>query len=185
MTGIRVAIVLAALACGSLIAACGDSPPEEAATPGANAKKASPVAGLPPEMVSAVSSGRSSTVISLHFALGKSPLVDQALPVDIAIVPHRDFTSVRGHFQGGEDMAVTVGNEMEVANNAKPESVIKHQLVLLPRKEGVYMISATIETESPTEGTVSRVYSLPMIVAATETATPAPAAAAPAPAPPQ
>jgi hypothetical protein len=184
MSGIRIALVLATLACGSMIAACGDSPPEEAAATGAT-KKAPKVAGLPPEMVAAVSSGRSSTVISLHFALGKSPLVDQALPVDIAIVPHEDFTSVRGHFQGGEDMAVTVGNAMAVQSNVKSESILKHQLVLLPRKEGVYMISATIETESPTEGTVSRVFSLPMVVAATETAAPAPAVGAPAPAAPQ
>jgi hypothetical protein len=131
-------------------------------------------------MVSAVSGGRSASVISVHFALGKTPIVGQALPVEIAIVPHQNFTSVRAQFDGVDGVAVTVGNAMEPATDVKPESVLKHQLVLLPSREGVYMISAALETDSPTEGTVTRVYSLPMVVSTPESQQPAPAAATPA-----
>jgi hypothetical protein len=185
MSGIRHALALALMACGSLIAACGDPPSEAPVSPTASSGKTSKVAGLPPEMVSAVSAGRSSGVISVHFALGKPPLVGQALPVDIAIVPHQDFTSVRAHFDGVDGLAVTVGTAMDPVANVKQETILKHQLVLLPAREGVFMISATLETESPTEGTVSRVFSLPMVVSLVETPAPAPAAVTPAAPAPQ
>lgn len=181
MSGMRV-LVLAVLGCGSLIA-CGDSPPEETAAPTTSTRKAPKDAGLPPDMVAAVSASRSSGVIGVHFALGKQPVVGQALPVEIAIVPHQDFTSVSAHFDGVDGLAVTVGDAMQPTTGVKAETIIKHQLVLLPTKEGVFMISAGLETESPTEGTVSRVFSLPLIVSAEEkppetTAAPAPAPAA-------
>jgi hypothetical protein len=136
-------------------------------------------------MVAAVSAGRSSGVISVHFALSKPPVVGQALPVDIAIVPHHDFNSVRAHFDGMDGITVTTGTAMDPVTDVKLESVLKHQLVVLPAKEGVYLISATVESESPTEGTVSRVFSLPMVVSARESQEPAPAAASPPGATPQ
>jgi hypothetical protein len=184
MSGMRRAIVLTVLAGELLLAGCGDPPPEAPVAPAGNSSKTPKVAGLPPEMVAAVPAGRSSGVVSVHFALGKTPIVGQAFPVDIAIVPHLEFNSVRAHFDGVDGLAVTTGNAMEPVADVKEESVVKHQLVLLPAKEGVYMISATLETESPVEGTVSRVFSLPMVVSGRESQEPAPAAASPpAPAP--
>jgi hypothetical protein len=181
MSGTRRALVLALFTSGFLLAACGDSPPEEAAAaPAATTARTPKVAGLSPDMVAAVSAGRSATVISVHFALGKPPVIGQALPVDIAIVPHQDFSSVQAHFDGVDGLAVTVGTAMEPVTDVKTESILKHQLVLLPTREGVFMISATVETESP-EGTISRVFSLPMVVAAAETPEPAPTPAAPPP----
>ena len=174
MSGIRRVFVLAVLACGSLVSACGDSPSEEPTAPKASAGKAAKRAGLPPEMVSAVPANRSSTAVTVHFALGKPPVVGQAVPVEIVIVPHQDFTSLRAHFDGADAVAVTVGNAMDPVADVKLETVIKHQLVLLPSVEGVFMISASLETESPTEGTVSRVFSLPMIVSGPEKAAPPP-----------
>ena len=181
MSDIRRAFVLTVLAFGSLVAACGDSPSEAPVAAGTVPSKTAKTAGLPPEMVAAVSAGRSSSVIGVHFALDKLPTVGQALPVEIAIVPHQEFASVRAHFDVPEGIPLTVGNELEPKTDVKPETLIKHQLVLLPRAEGVFIISATVETESPLEGTVSRVFSLQVIVAA---ATPAAAPSAPAPATP-
>ena len=177
MSGIRRAFVLAVLASASLVAACGDSPSDAPAATQTGPAKPAKTAGLPPEMVAAVAVGRSTSVISVHFALGKLPLVGQALPVDIAIVPHQDFVSVRANFEGPEGLALSVGQELKAVADVKQETVVKHQLVLLPRSDGVFILSATVETESPTEGTVSRVFSLPIIVAAT--APPAPATPAP------
>jgi len=185
MSGIRRAFAPAVLASGLLLVACGDSPSDAQVAPAAKSNKAANVAGLPPEMVSAVSSGRSASVISVHFALGKTPVVGQALPVEIAIVPHENFTSVRAQFDGMDGVAVTVGNAMEPVTDVKPESVLKHQLVLLPSKEGVYMVSAVLETDSPAEGAVTRVYSLPMVVSTAESQETAPAAAPPAGSAPQ
>ncbi|MBC8028360.1 MAG: hypothetical protein H7Y89_20390 [Steroidobacteraceae bacterium] len=181
MSGIRCALVLAIVAFGSLVAACGDSPSEEPVATPAGPSKTTKTAALPAEMVSAVSAGRSSGVVGVHFALGKLPLVGQALPVDIAIVPHQDFASVRASFEGPDGLPLNVGHELNPLTDVKSETIIKHQLVLLPRSDGVFIVSATVETESPTEGNVSRVFSLPIIVAAAA----APVAAAPAPAAPK
>lgn len=176
MSGIRRAFVLAVLACGSLVSACGDSPSEEqAAAPKSTPGKPAKLAGLPPEMVAAVPANRSSTAVTVHFALGKPPVVGEAVPVEIAIVPHQDFTSLRAHFVGAEAVAVTVGDAMAPVSDVKLETVIKHQLVLLPSTEGIFMISASLETESPSEGTVSRVFSLPMIVSGAGKPAPTPA----------
>lgn len=182
MSGMRRALVLAVWAGGILLAACGDSPSETPVAPAANSAKNPKPAGLPPDMVAAVPAGRSAGVISVHFALGKPPVVGQALPVEIAIVPHQDFTSVRAQFQGVDGLAITAGDAMDPVMDVKMESILKHPLVLLPAKEGVFMISATLETESPLEGTVSRVFSVPMMVMAVEAqapVAPAPAGAAP------
>jgi hypothetical protein len=178
MPCIRRALVLAVFAGASLLAACGDPPPEAPVGPKTNSAKTPTLAGLTPDMVAAVPAGRSSSAISVHFALAKPPQVGQAFPVEIAIVPHEDFISVRAEFDGVDGLAITVGAVMEPVRDVKLESVLKHQLVLLPAREGVYVISATVSTDSP-GGTVSRVFSLPVIVAAGETQ-PAPAAAAPA-----
>ena len=166
--------LLAALAAGLVLTACDDAPKEEAASSATANKPAAPKNdGLPPEMVSAVSAGSSASVISVHFALRDTPVVNKALPVDIAIVPHREFTSVRAHFEGHDSIAMPVGDAMEPVTSSKIEKVIKHQLVLLPSREGVFMVTATVETEGD-DGTVTRVFSIPVIVAAQ-----APPAAAP------
>jgi hypothetical protein len=184
MPGIRRALVLAVLAGASLLAACGDPAPQEPVGPTPSSTKKPMLAGLAPEMVAAVPAGRASTAISLHFALAKPPQVGQAFPVDIAIVPHEDFNAVHASFDGTDGLAVTVGATMDPVKDVKLESVLKHQLVLLPAAEGVYVVSATVTTDS-SEGMVSRVFSVPVIVAAGGTEQPAPAAAAPAAPPPQ
>ena len=46
-------------------------------------------------MVAAVPAGKSSKYVGVHFSLGNSPVVNQALPMDIAIIPHEDFASLR------------------------------------------------------------------------------------------
>jgi hypothetical protein len=184
MPGIRRALVLAVCAGAFLLSACGDPAPQEPGGPKANSARKPSLAGLPPEMVAAVPAGRASTAISVHFALAKPPQVGQAFPVDIAIVPHEDFNAVSASFDGTEGLAVTVGATMDPVTDVKLESIVKHQLVLLPASEGVFVVSATVTTDSA-EGTVSRVFSVPVIVAPAGTEQPAPAAAPPPAAPPQ
>ena len=48
---------------------------------------------------------------------------------------------------------------------SQAEKPLTHQLVLLPAKEGMFMVTATVETEGE-EGNVSRIFSIPVIVAA-------------------
>ena len=174
MSKIRHRAAFAVLVCACVLAACDDSPPE--GQEGASAvKKAVPppkVDNLAKDMVAAVSAGKTSTVISVHFALRAPPVVNMPLPVEVAIVPHRDFDSLIVHFDGQEGTAVATGDTFGPKTGIKMDSQLTHQLVLLPTREGMFMVTSSVETEGA-EGNVTRIFSIPVIVSA---------AAAPAPA---
>jgi hypothetical protein len=175
--------VVFALTAGSMLVACGDPPSGGASstTSASNKPAARNQGDLPAQMVAAVSAGNSSSIISVHFMLNATPIVNQTLPVDIAIVPHREFVSVRAHFESRDGLVLTVGDTLEPVQPKRLDEVIKHQLVLLPNHDGVHIITATVETEG-SDGTITRVFSIPVIVAPAETASAAPGAAAPKPA---
>jgi hypothetical protein len=130
-------------------------------------------------MVAAVASERSAVAIGLHFALTRAPALNQGLPVNIAIVPHKDFASVSVHFFGQDGITLVSGDSLGPISEVDAEKPIKHQLVLMPTKEGVYVVNASVETTGA-DGTMSRIYSIPVVV---PPAAAAPAAAAPAPTP--
>jgi hypothetical protein len=163
-TGAR-AFLLAVVVCGGMLAACDDSP-GQSATPTTTTKKSSApkIAGLAPDMVAAVSSGKTATMLGMHFALRATPKVNEALPVDIAIIPHRDFTALQAHFESRDGLTLTAGDLLAQQGDAPAEKALTHQLVLLPDREGLFMLTAIVETEGA-DGTVSRVFSIPVIVA--------------------
>ncbi|MEJ0084578.1 MAG: hypothetical protein WDO72_02745 [Pseudomonadota bacterium] len=187
-TGAR-AFLFAAVICSGMLAACDDSP-EQAEGPATAAKPAgaAKIAGLEPDMVAAVSAAKTATMLGVHFALRAVPTVNQPLPIDIAIVPHRDFTSLRAHFESRDGLPMTSGDTFAQKADAPKEKVLTHELMLQPAKDGLFMITAIVETEGA-DGTVTRVFSIPVVVsppepasAPTSAATPAPAAADSAPA---
>jgi hypothetical protein len=156
--------LLAALSLGCLLAACEDSAPDPQAAGAAATTKAAPKTNeLPPNMVAAVSAGKTATAIGVHFSLGASPAVNTALPVDIALVPHETFVSVGAHFQSQDGLTLMSGDELAPTKSAPAEKIIKHQLRLMPARTGVYIVTASVETEGA-EGTVTRVFSIPVIV---------------------
>jgi hypothetical protein len=171
------AVALATVACVCMLTACGDAPPEEQKSSTTADKKAPPpkVASVASDMVAAVSAGKAANAISIHFALRAPPVVNKALPVDVAIVPHRKFTRVRVHFEGNEGLVATAGEDFEPKANIETEAALTHQLVLLPAREGMFVVIASVETEGE-EGNITRIYSIPVIVAA---AAPSPAPANP------
>jgi hypothetical protein len=175
-TGARV-FWLAAVACSGLLAACDDAPDPAETQSTTTKKNAAPkVAGLAPDMVAAVSAGKTATLLGVHFALREVPAVGVALPVDIAIVPHRDFTALRAHFESRDGVTLTSGAVLDPVGEAPAEKALKHQLVIVPARDGVFMVTAIVETEGA-DGTVTRIFSIPVIVApAGAAATPAPAA---------
>jgi hypothetical protein len=177
------ASALAVLACFCVLAGCDDAPPEQ---PAAGAKSSEAPAGpklasLPGDMVAAVSAGKTATSIGVHFALRGTPTVGLPLPVEIAIVPHRKFATLRAQFEIGSGLKLTAGGALEPKIDAAVESVIKHELTLLPETEGLFMVSAIVESEGG-EGNVSRVFSIPIIVGPARRAA---AEAQPAPPPPE
>jgi len=179
MTGLR-AMYLAAVSAVVLLAGCGDPPPEKAATSATAAPKP---AGPKPatagaQMVAAVAAGKSVTAVGVYFALGNTPKVATALPVEISVISHQDFTTLRAHFESQDGLTMVSGEDLATQANVKAESTIQHQLVLMPAQDGVYVITVNVDTEGK-EGIVSRIFSIPVIVAPAAAPNPAPAATAP------
>jgi hypothetical protein len=170
---------LLALAACALIGACGDSPENSGATTAAGPVKPAIKTGeLPPEMVAAVAAGRSASAIGVHFALKSAPVVGQELQADIALVPHQVFETIRARFEPQEGMVISGGREMEPQKDIKAEQVISHRIVLEPRRDGIIMVTAAVETEGE-EGSTVRIFSIPVIVhPQTPAPVPAPAATA-------
>ena len=167
-----------ALSAGLWLAGCGDPPPETKPAATSNKPAGPKLADPGANMVAAVPAGKSSKYIGVHFSLGNSPTVNQALPIDIAVIPHENYASLRGRFEVQDGLTLMSGDALALTKDAKAEVPLKHQVVLMPARAGVYMITASIETEGE-EGMVSRVFSIPVIVSAVAP----PAEAAPSAAP--
>ena len=182
MTGFR-AMFGAVVSAGVLLAGCGDPPPDEAARRSSAAARssASKAATGNAQMVAAVSSGKSVTAVSMHFSLGSTPRVATALPVDIAVITHEEFTSLRVHFESQDGLTLVSGEDLPPRLEVKAEATLQHQLILMPARDGVFMVTAVVDTEVK-EGLMSRIFFSPVIgapPAAPEAPNPAPAAAAP------
>jgi hypothetical protein len=167
----------------ALLAACGGDAPDKPADGKSPASAGPKVRKVTDNMVAAVAAGKSSAVVGVYFTLGNSPSVDTALPVDIAVLPHQDFSSLRARFDSpGDGLTLISGDDFDPVENAKAETPLVHKLVLMPKKAGVYMVTANLETVGG-EGTVSRIFSIPVIVAPPAGAEPAETAPAAPPAP--
>jgi len=180
----RRAVALATLACVSMLAACDKAPSPAETDPAAGSQPVVPVpkvAHLSSEMVAAVSAGKTASVIGVHFALGAVPTVGNPLPVKIAIVPHQVFRSVSAHFESREGLEVTSGENFGPVANVDSEKALEHALVLVPRQEGVFMVTISVETDAD-EGNFTRIFTIPVIVGMGPAATTAPTSSA---APPQ
>jgi hypothetical protein len=167
MTGSRAVAALIVLFAGcACLVGCDDSAPP-AETKGATSKKVEgPKLALPAEnMVAAVPAGKSARFIGVHFSLGNAPTVSQALPVEIAIIPHESFNLLGASFAAQEGLTLISGDLLPPIKDVTAEQTIKHQLAVMPARAGVFVITATLETEGA-EGSVSRVFSIPVIVAA-------------------
>jgi len=168
-------LALSASALFAALAGCGDPVPEQSTSSTSPTPAKTPKGeALPSEMVAAVAAGKSATAISVHFALASPPTVSTPLPVRIAIVPHEPFTTVRVHFESHDGLTMPEGEDFGPVNDVPPEKPLSHQLMLLPAREGMFMVTATVDTLSE-EGNVVRIFSIPVVVG------PAQAAATPAP----
>lgn len=162
-------VYLVALVAGAgLLAACEES----AKAPEANTPAAAPAAPrpkadeLPPDMVAAVAANPTNSKVSVHFSLGAKPEVNKALPVEIAIVPGQDFEKVSAHFLTQNGLAVTVGEVYGPMSTPAVGKPLRHQLVLLPVREGVFVLTASIDTIDSLEGNITRLFSIPLLVSA-------------------
>jgi hypothetical protein len=164
--------VCTAIAC-SLVAACGDAPESTEAGPATSTGNAKPRKdSLPPGMVAAVTSGDRAGSISVHFELKAPPAIGMSLPVEVAIVPQRKFTSVHATFLAPDGLQLSEGQQLAPRRDVAAGQVISHRLVVQPTSEGIFLISVGVESEGD-EGNLTRIYSIPVIVNAASEAPPA------------
>lgn len=162
----RVGLLACALA--ALLAGCSDSKPTIRATGEAarNAKAATQAAAATRKpsafMVSAVSVGKPGAPVSLKFELGGKPAVGE--PVELRVELTADnpgITSVRLAFDGGADLEVRAGGEL-VATAPVAGEPVEHTVVVAPRREGIFYLSAVAQTEGA--GSLARSFSIPLVV---------------------
>lgn len=177
------ALLLVMASCLLFLAACNGSGPEAPAGPTTSGSKpkGAKAGSVGEDMVAAVAPETSSAVIGVYFRLPQAPVLNEGFPLDIEIVPHQEFSAVSAHFFSQNGLTLVSGDSFGPLADSKPDKAIRHQLVLMPALEGLYMVSATLET-SGVDGTVSRVFSIPVVVAPPAPATPPAAAPARPPA---
>ena len=165
---------LAAVAVFGLLSACGDPPPEQAAAKTTDKPSKSPKAAeLSGQMVAAVSAGKSASALGVHFALGGAPTVAKPLPVQIVFIPHQKFAFLRAHFEGHDGIEVSMGADFGPVNDVEQEKQLSHQLMLVPTKEGMFMVTVSVDSMGD-DGNVVRIFSIPVIVGPPDAAAAAP-----------
>ena len=174
------AVAFVALAGATMLAACEDSSTAQTAQPSAKPNAVpSKTAQLSSEMVAAVSAGKTAASIGVHFALGGVPTVGKDLPVKIALVPHSDFGSIGAHFEARDGLTLSTGENFGPLTDADAEKTLQHDLILVPQKEGVFMVTISVDTDGE-DGNFTRIFTIPVIVGMGNGE---PSAAAPAAAP--
>lgn len=168
----RCVYVVALIAGAGMFAACEDAAEApKVDTPAPATTAARPKAEeLPADMVAAVAANPASSPISVHFSLGARPEVNKALPVEIAIVSTREFQTLSAHFLSQSGLAVTVGENYGPLTTPAVGKPLRHQLVLLPGREGVFVLSASIDTIDRQGANLTRLFSIPVLVSPPEVA---------------
>jgi hypothetical protein len=172
---------LAALCLVALLSAChGDEQPASKAAP-APARRApvavqrAPTAGESTVgMVEAASQGKSQMPVSLKFDLLSRPVAGQPLEVAIALLSQIAGGPATIDVTGSEGVQLSSGDNQIAFATVEPEQVYRHSITVTPTAEGVSFVSLNV-TLKHDEMTESRVFSVPLIVAAADTAAPRPA----------
>jgi hypothetical protein len=117
------------------------------------------------DMVSAVSSGKAPTEIDVKFALRERPAVGEPVDLDIAVVPARELDQVYATFNSADGLEITKGSKMPQIEHPETGAPISHTVTIIPRRDGIFFVSATVLADSPTASTTHS-FSIPVIAGA-------------------
>ena len=176
--------VFAALVALALLSAChrdSEQAPQATAAPKARAPVAAqhgPSSGeLTTGMVEAVSQGKSQAEVALKFDLLQRPTVGQPLEIAIALLPQMHASPVTIAVTGGSGLQVAPGDDQIEIPSVEPTQVYRHSIKVTPTEEGVLFVSLNVSLKHD-EVSDSRVFSVPIIVAADQPTAAKPAGAA-------
>ena len=144
-----------------------ESDPQQAAQ--APAKKAAPPKKQEPadplaNMAQAVSSGKPGAAVQLRYDILGKPQVGVPVEIELALVPQVDAESMSVHI-GGMDGLVLSGNLDPSSEAPKYQEPAKFRFTATPAQEGVFY--ATVTANLVHKGaTMSRTFSIPLVVGA-------------------
>lgn len=167
----RAGWAVATMAALGLLAGCGSSSGSghDSTTAGKTKKSATHVSSDPAErptadMVAGVSASKAGPPVSLKFELREQPHAGQILDVDIAILPSAPaINRIYGKFLGGEGLDLVEGGELPSIDKPAAGSIIRHVLRVRPKQDGIFTVSATVSVDLA-DDSISRTYSIPLIV---------------------
>jgi hypothetical protein len=174
--------MLLAVACG-LLGACSHSrdergPPlikRNAGSAGAASSSADNVNAGPTDLVSAVSGSGNEGLVSLKFQLGQRPVAGQPVVLTLRLVANQTLDHLEARFNADEGLELTQGANFDPQGPLDAGATVDHTLTVVPGRDGVYTIMATVTTASAAEA-VSRSFVIPIVVGDASSAPPAVAA---------
>jgi hypothetical protein len=153
-----------------LLAGCGSSSGSGTGSAASKSKKAhiqvsrDPAERPTADMVAGVSPAKAGPPVALKFELREPPEAGQLLDVDIAILPGAPaINRIYAKFQGGEGFDLVEGGELRAIDKPVLGSVIRHLVRIVPKRDGVFTVSAAVSVDLA-DDSITRTYSIPVIV---------------------
>ncbi len=159
---LRSAALAAAL--GVLLSGCAREPAGEPDKAAAKAVRKAAADDPVAQMVAAVPSTGSASLIDMRFDLAGRPVAGQLLDVSVALVPSveslRSFSVV---FQSSEAVEVRAGAQLAFDEPPAVGTAYFHTVSVVPKRDGVAYLSAVVLVDQ--DGmSVARSFAIPLIV---------------------
>ncbi|HEV3179419.1 MAG TPA: hypothetical protein VGZ05_03025 [Steroidobacteraceae bacterium] len=153
----------------AILCACGSKEPA-GTTPTVAApahKPASPSDTLSRNMVSAVPAHKPAAVpVQVKFELHGRPDLAHPLDIELALVPlSASIDRVSGKIVTEEGLELVEGAQIPATDRPAEGATIRHTLKVLPRRDGIFILSALLTVDSAGQGS-SETFSIPLIAGA-------------------
>ncbi|HVY80429.1 MAG TPA: hypothetical protein VG994_05555 [Steroidobacteraceae bacterium] len=166
---------LVLMAAAGLTSCGGAHEPDPATAAPAPNKPAVARAADAPDMVSAVSTSKAPAAVDVKFALAERPVVGKPVDIRLALTPVVELERLYARFQASQGLTLVKGEETGQIERPAIGKDISHVVTVNPTADGIYFVTVTVISDSPTES-VSRIYSIPIIAGAGLPELPPPAA---------
>ncbi len=161
---LSVVLALALLA----VAGCGETPDsatDASAESAAVAEARRNAAAQTEDMVAAVPIGKPGAPIEVRFDLPTKPVLGEPLKINVAVVPVTAVARLEVVFQGSDGLDIVANGVIGPLDNPKTGAVIRHEVIVLPKRDGVATLSAVAMTDGE-DSSASRSFAIPVIVGA-------------------
>jgi hypothetical protein len=126
-------------------------------------------------MVEAATQGKSQAPVTLKFDLPERPVQGRPLEIAIALLPQIPASPATIEVSGADGLKLADGESPIEFSEVEAAQVYRHNIKLTPTAEGVYMLALNVSLKHD-QITDSRIFCVPLIVAAPSNTAPAPQA---------